>query len=81
MTNKVDDALSRQGENKLEETCVIHTLGNTDKWIMARLLIEVQTNTNISTLRDTIIRDEELALWEATDGLIFCKGLAYMNAD
>ena len=81
MTNKVADALSRRDDNGPEEVSQLHALQSSTSGILSRIRQEIKTNERLGELRDRIIRGEESELWEAKDGLIFRKGVVYLDSN
>lgn len=54
------DALSRRDEDKSENECATFALNKSNKGIIARLRIKVDSDAKLADLRDRIIRDEEI---------------------
>ncbi|WZY79054.1 hypothetical protein YC2023_025438 [Brassica napus] len=81
MTNKVAGALSRCHENDSDEDKELHAINVSEDGILARVRREIQNDNKLGELRDKIIRGEESEIWEAKDGLIFRKGVVYMDSN
>ena len=81
MTNKVADALSRCHENDSDEDKELHAINVSEDGIFARVRREIQNDDKLGELRDKIIRGEESEIWEAKDGLIFRKGVVYLDSN
>ena len=81
MTNKVAGALSRCHENDSDEDKELHAINVSEDGILARVRREIQNDDKLGELRDKIIRGEESEIWEAKNGLIFRKGVVYLDSN